>query len=240
MYLKLAIDDEGLIRQLAQLLEREYSGDCKPDELALLFSVQEAFIWRDTSFTDIRNNLSDEFERHPSRTLKSIKTTIQRMSHRLVVLDNYTSILISNSNQNNGSFPSVGVIASEPQALSEAAPHYSASVLGSSELRAFVAGMQDAATKTITDKVLQGVDDATDISDLLGDADLPILVHVAHALWKEQRNGDLTALKYEQVLSKLFRVSGMRILQASAAFTIPGIGPGLAGLLFAYRIEQFR
>lgn len=228
------------MRQLAQLLQLESADRCAPEQLALLFSIHEAFDWRDRSFNAVKDNLGNQFERHPARTLKMIKASIQRMSHRFVELDQETSILISNRNQNKGKMPLVGVIASQSRARSGETPDYQVSVLGSSELRAFVAGMQDAATRKISDKVLQAVNDATDFSDLLEDADLPLLVHVAQALWNAHRNGDLTAGEYEQVASKLFRVSGMRILQASAAFTIPGIGPGLAALLFAHRMEQFR
>lgn len=240
MYVKLATDDESLVRQLAQLLQRESAESCTPEQLALLFSVQEAFDWRDASFHVIKNALSDEFQGHPARTLKTIKTSILRMSHRLVDLDQEMSILISNSSHSKCRLPLVGVLALQAQTQSGATSIYQASVLGSSELSAFIAGMQDAATRKISDRVLQAMNDATDVSDLLGDADLPILVHVAQALWKAQRDGDLPAGEYEQVVSKLFRVSGMRILQASTAFAIPGIGPGLAALLFAHRVEQFR
>lgn len=240
MYLKLAIDDEGLVRQLAQLLRHESSSDCAPDELALLFSVQEAYEWREASFIFVKHQLADGFERRPAHTLMKLKTTVQRMSHRLVELDDATSILISSSNQDSGRLTSVGMFEKLARMSTEANPKIRTTVLGTTELKTFVAGMQNAATRKIADAVLQGVNDASDFNDLLGDADLPTLVYVAQALWNAQRDGGLTARKYEQIASKLFQVSGMRILQASAVFTIPGIGPGLAALLFAHRIERLR
>lgn len=240
MYITLAIDDRGLTSELAHLIGLNSIGECGPKGLALLFSIQNTFECPEMPFNSVQSAIESELDRNPSHTLRRLKVSIQRMAHRLVQLDEDAAILISTPQGSKSGPPYVGVISRNAMGSNPEGPRYEASVLDRSDLRSFLAGMEDAATNKVADSVLNAVANATDPIELLEGADLPELVAVIQILWKAYRKGDLTEGQYEQVASRLLRVGGSQILRASLAFTIPGVGPALSALLFSHRIEQYR
>ena len=235
MYLSIGIADEQLLRHLAVLLAKDAPTSYTLSDLALLYIVKRAFDLRVSSPSQATNCLGIQLKENPVDALRKIKITAQNTVHRVVEIDSESTALLSSINSGGDDDLQIMIVSNDQEV--DEHEFREPKNLSTDLISSIQEGFENAGAKRMANQLSRQLLDGEHLEEY-SELPLPLLFAIAQLAWPEANRGEEEEQRYSENLSRILRASSAQVLRASLVFSIPGIGPAVAALLFANRLER--